>query len=146
MNENELRKLKRVDLLELLISQGRENEELRRRLEEAEQKLRDREIKTAEAGSIAEAALRLNGVFEAAQRAADQYLENVKKQSGYSIDSVSSEYEMPKYEAEKTEMQKIEEKIQQEEEEKAKAIQENKNRVNETGQSRWLKIKRKSSK
>ena len=31
-----------------------------------------------DSGSIAEAALRLNGIFEAAQKAADQYLESVK--------------------------------------------------------------------
>lgn len=37
-----------------------------------------REIELEEAGSIAEAALRLNGVFEAAQKAADQYLESVR--------------------------------------------------------------------
>lgn len=37
-----------------------------------------REIELQEAGSIAEAALRLNGVFEAAQKAADQYLESVR--------------------------------------------------------------------
>ena len=33
----------------------------------------------SEVGSIAEAALRLNGVFEAAQRAANQYLQSVKE-------------------------------------------------------------------
>ncbi len=38
-----------------------------------------REIELQEAGSIAEAALRLNGIFEAAQRAAEQYLSNVKR-------------------------------------------------------------------
>lgn len=38
-----------------------------------------REIELEEAGSIAEAALRLNGIFEAAQEAADQYLMNVKR-------------------------------------------------------------------
>ncbi len=37
-----------------------------------------REIELQNAGSIAEAALRLNGVFEAAQQAADQYLESVR--------------------------------------------------------------------
>ena len=31
-----------------------------------------------DSGSIAEAALKLNGIFEVAQKAADQYLENVK--------------------------------------------------------------------
>lgn len=38
-----------------------------------------REIELAEAGSIAEAALKLNGIFEAAQKCADQYLTNVRK-------------------------------------------------------------------
>lgn len=38
-----------------------------------------KEIQLAEAGSIAEAALRLSGIFEAAQEAADLYLMNVKK-------------------------------------------------------------------
>ena len=36
---------------------------------------------TEEAGSIAEAALRINRVFEAAQEAADQYLENIRQQA-----------------------------------------------------------------
>lgn len=40
-----------------------------------------RVIELAEAGSIAEAALKLNGVFEAAQEAAEQYLQNVKRLS-----------------------------------------------------------------
>lgn len=39
--------------------------------------MKRREIIVAEAGSIAEAALKLNKVFESAQAAADQYLENV---------------------------------------------------------------------
>jgi hypothetical protein len=38
-----------------------------------------REIELAEAGSIAEAALKLNGIFETAQKCADQYLTNVRK-------------------------------------------------------------------
>jgi len=47
-------------------------------LERAEQKLREREIHISEAGSIAEAALAVNGIFEAAQQAADDYLRSVK--------------------------------------------------------------------
>ena len=38
-----------------------------------------REIELEDAGSIAEAALRLNGVFEAAQKAAEQYVYNVRR-------------------------------------------------------------------
>lgn len=37
-----------------------------------------REIDMEDVGSIAEAALKLNGVFEAAQRAADQYLQSIR--------------------------------------------------------------------
>lgn len=128
MNENELRKLKRVDLLELLISQGRENEELRHKLAEAEQKLADRQIKTDEAGSIAEAALKLNGVFEAAQAAADQYLENIKRLGGA--------------ENENTDVEKISTAADEETDgTEAESNIESK----ETGRSRWMKIKSKSS-
>lgn len=130
MNENELRKLKRVDLLELLISQGRENEELRRKLAEAEQKLADRQIKTDEAGSIAEAALRLNGVFEAAQAAADQYLENIKRLGGAGNENADAE--------------KIEAAADEENSETGTEAESN-TESKETGRSRWMKIKSKSS-
>lgn len=84
MTEKELHKLKRGELLEMMLAQSREIEALRSRISELEKKLADREIRIRESGSIAEAALRLNGVFEAAQAAADQYLENLKKQGSAS--------------------------------------------------------------
>ena len=79
MTDEELRKLKRADLLELLVAQGKENEALQEKLRQAEAALWDRQIQLDEAGNIAEAALRLSGVFEAAQKASDQYLENIRK-------------------------------------------------------------------
>lgn len=128
MTEKDLRKLRRHDLLQLLLTQGREAAQLReelaqsqadcaeltagnerlkaklnekdelierlkgrldqkdariKALEEEEQAwLESRRIELSEAGSIAEAALKLNGVFEAAQRAADQYLYNIRLLSG----------------------------------------------------------------
>lgn len=82
MTEKEIRRLSRADLLELLIDQTREMNELRARLEAAERELADRRIRLAQAGSIAEAALKLNGVFEAAQAACNQYLENIRLQGG----------------------------------------------------------------
>ncbi len=78
MTERELKKLSRADLLELLLNERRENEGLRLRLEEAEQKLEDRKIQLEQAGSIAEAALQLNGVFAAAEAAAKQYVDSVR--------------------------------------------------------------------
>ena len=81
MTEKELHKLKRGELLEMMLAQSREIDALRAKVRKLEEKLADREIRIQEAGSIAEAALKLNGIFEAAQAAADQYLENVKNQS-----------------------------------------------------------------
>ena len=79
MDEKQLRRLRRIDLMELLFSQAQEIESLQERVIELEEKLKNREILMAEAGSIAEAALKLNKVFESAQAAADQYLENVAR-------------------------------------------------------------------
>ena len=58
--------------------QMEENEELNRRLQEAQEALEDRRIAIGKAGTLAEAALRINGIFEAADRAASQYLENIR--------------------------------------------------------------------
>ena len=58
MTDAELRKLKRVELLELLMAQSKETEGLRAQLEQAQEQLRSREIQLSEAGSIAEASLR----------------------------------------------------------------------------------------
>ena len=81
MDGNELKKLSRSDLLQMLIEQVKENDRLKSELEEKDRLLRDRQIKIQECGSIAEAALKLNGVFEAAQAAAQQYIDNVKAAS-----------------------------------------------------------------
>lgn len=81
MTEKEIKKLSRTDLLQMLIDQGEEIEKLKAELEKAEEELREREIKLSEAGSIAEAAIAINGVFEAAQAASVQYVESVKKLS-----------------------------------------------------------------
>ena len=80
MNGREIRKFSRKELLELIIKQEKENEELRARLDACEQKLADRQIRIESAGTLAEAALALNGVFEAADEAARLYLENIKGQ------------------------------------------------------------------
>lgn len=125
MKEKELNRLRKQDLLSLLLTQGKEaaalqeqitglsvsltekehsNERLKAKLDEKdelieklkgrlddkdarikelEERMREwresRIIELEEAGSIAEAALKLNGVFEAAQKAADQYIYNLKQ-------------------------------------------------------------------
>lgn len=78
MTEKELRRLSRADLLEMLIAQSEELREVKERLAAAETALASRVIEINTAGSIAEASLRLNGVFDAAQAACEQYVENVR--------------------------------------------------------------------
>lgn len=78
MTDENLRKLKRAELLELLIEQGEELERTRERLRRAEEALTDRQLKLQTAGTMAEAALKLNDVFAAADRAAQDYLASVR--------------------------------------------------------------------
>lgn len=78
MTEKELRRLSRADLLEMLIAQSEELREVKERLAAAETALASRIIEINNAGSIAEASLHLNGVFEAAQAACAQYTESIR--------------------------------------------------------------------
>lgn len=79
MTDKELRRLKRVDLLELLIAQTRENDRLKAELAEVKAQLAERDLVLNEAGSIAEAALRINGVYQATQAAVDQYIRSIQQ-------------------------------------------------------------------
>lgn len=79
MKNTDLKKLNRTELLEMLVDLSEENETLRADNARLREQLQEQQINIEKAGSIAEAALALNGVFEAAQRAADQYLANVRR-------------------------------------------------------------------
>lgn len=86
MKDKALRRLSRADLLELLIERTRENDQMAARLREVEQQLKranqqleERRIAIDNAGSIAEAALQVNGMIDAAQRTASQYIENIER-------------------------------------------------------------------
>ena len=79
MTEKELRRLSRRELLEMLITRTIENERLTEELQQAREELSDRKLIQERTGSMAEAALQLNGVFEAADRAAREYLENIRR-------------------------------------------------------------------
>ena len=78
MTEKQLKHLNRAELLELLIIQTREVEKLREQIQVLEARLEERELKLSQAGSLAEAVLAVNRVVDAAQAAADQYLENIR--------------------------------------------------------------------
>ena len=79
MNEKSLKKLTRYQLLELLISQTERADKLQARLDEMQKQMEAQKLELSTLGSIAEASLQLNGVFQAAQKAADLYVEAAKK-------------------------------------------------------------------
>lgn len=79
MTDKELKKLSRTDLLEMLIEQSKEIEKLQGIIKKYEAELQSKRIAINEAGSIAEASLKVNKIFENAQNAADQYLVNVRE-------------------------------------------------------------------
>ncbi|MBQ1986414.1 MAG: hypothetical protein II230_08935 [Clostridia bacterium] len=81
MTERELRRLSRSDLLELLLAQRKENEQLRCILDETQAKLADRTFKIDNAGSIADAAMQISGIFAAAQDSCQSYIDNIKQLS-----------------------------------------------------------------
>lgn len=81
MTDKELRKLSRGELVEMLLQQSQEIRLLRKQLQSAEAALEKRIITILESGTMAEAALKLSGVFEAADMACQSYIENIQRMS-----------------------------------------------------------------
>ena len=128
MTERELKKLSRMELLEILIDLSNENIELKNSVQELSYQLDNRNIMIGEVGSIAEASLKLNGVFEAAEAAASQYIENIKR--------ISESQEEISKQVEAKAQQKAEEMLNQAEEQCSSRIEETdnycKNKIEET--------------
>ena len=78
MTQKELKKLTRTELLEMLLHQVEENEVLRRQIAELQSELDSRKLVMQQSGSMAEAALKLSGIFDQAQQAADDYVSNIR--------------------------------------------------------------------
>lgn len=80
MTDKDVKKLKRAELLEILIEQTDENDRLKSRIAELEKKLDERVITIEKAGSIADAAMALSDIFAQTQQVADSYLQSIQKQ------------------------------------------------------------------
>ena len=89
MTDKELKKLKRAELLQILLTQSKEID--RAELDEANAKLADKKIMLEKSGSIAEASLSVFHIFEGAQQAADVYLENIKRRAEELISGMTPE-------------------------------------------------------
>mgnify|MGYP004484013891 CR=1 FL=1 len=74
-----IKKLKRIDLLEILLAQSKRIDELEEELAETKRQLLSKKIRIREIGTLAEASLQLNHIFEDADAAARQYLHNIRR-------------------------------------------------------------------
>lgn len=72
--QKELRRMRRTELIEIIYALKQSETTLEAQKAALEAQLAERTLRLEQAGSIAEAALSLNHVFEAAQQAADDYL------------------------------------------------------------------------
>lgn len=82
MTDRQLRKASRTDLLKLLLEQRKENEALQQEIQQLQQMLQQRQISIDQSGTLAEAALKISGIFDAAETACQYYTENIRSLSG----------------------------------------------------------------
>lgn len=75
----QLNKLKKQELLEIMLAQGEEIDVLRARVKELEAQLEDYNFKMSKIGSVAEASLQVTDIFREAEKAAKIYLENIRR-------------------------------------------------------------------
>jgi hypothetical protein len=78
MKDNQVRKLSRKELLQIMVDQSKQIEQLKAKLREAERQQCDRVLVMNQAGTMAEAALKLNHIFEDADAACQLYIESIK--------------------------------------------------------------------
>lgn len=87
MTDKELRRMSRVNLIDIIYQLQKSEALLKEDNARLTEALADRELRIEKLGSIAEAALALNNVFEAAQAAADQYLAEAKARAEAIVDN-----------------------------------------------------------
>lgn len=78
MTDKEFKKLSRSQLIEVIYQLQLKQGELTAENKKLKKALADRRLRVKRAGNIAEAALNINDVMQSAQRAADQYLEEIR--------------------------------------------------------------------
>lgn len=78
MNNKELKKLSRKDLLEIILAQTNRIEDLETENKKLTTELNSKKIDIESSGSLAEAVVKLSGIFDLAQKTADEYVTLVK--------------------------------------------------------------------
>ena len=96
MDNKELRKLGRKDLLEIILAQTKRIEELETELKKTNSELNSKKIAIEESGSIAEAILKLSDIFNVAQTTADKYVNAAKDNNKKYEIKMQKEYDRQK--------------------------------------------------
>lgn len=78
MTDREFRRRSRRELVEIIYRLQKQKEQLQMELADARQQLACRQVRLSRAGTLAEAALALGGFWEAAERSAACYLEQLR--------------------------------------------------------------------
>lgn len=78
MTDKEFKRLKRSELIEIIYEYQKREQALQSRVEALQAQLDEKNLKIQQAGNIAEATAALTGIFEAAQKTADAYLEHIR--------------------------------------------------------------------
>ena len=81
MRSKDCRHYSRRELIEIIYELERREAQLERKLERTMEKLRQRTVRMERAGSLAEVAAVLSGLFEAADETAAKYLDDVQEQA-----------------------------------------------------------------
>ena len=78
MQKKELHKLRKTDLLTIIYEQQKSIESLKDNIKGLEEELQEKDKQIKEIGTITEASVKINKIFEVAE-AADKYLNSLKK-------------------------------------------------------------------
>ena len=99
MNEKELKRLSRRDLLEIMLAQTTRISELEKENKQLRKDLNDKKISISESGSLAEAAIKVVKIFEDADKAIELVKANIEAQANKEIEQrKKKEYkELEKY-------------------------------------------------
>ena len=91
MRSRDCRHYSRRELIEIIYELERREEKLERKLEKARARLKDRTARMEQAGSLAEVAAIMTGLFEAADETAAMYIDSVKERSKRPVNAEAGE-------------------------------------------------------
>ena len=89
MTDKAFRRMNRSDLVQIIFQYQQKDSDSQKLIEDMTAQINDRRLRIQQSGSVAEAALSVNHVMEAAQAAADQYLEEVRLKNAYTDDEAA---------------------------------------------------------